>query len=575
MKKFLFPLSIIAIFFFAAFVFVQKSSSDELDDITRQISDLTNSLNMSINATKPLESELKSLQSQIEDIKTEVGNIEQDLEAKKTNIEESYKNLAKQEQLLYTTVRDFYIKSYYNSPFLIFFSSDSYSQVTQALAYKKATTDQDKMIIANIALSIANLEEKKKDLENEQKRLVAVKADLDEQSKRLDEVVKGAKAYQADLSSKIATLTTQQQSLIAQKLGSLNIPRSAGSTASACVDDRSVDPGFSPRIAFFTYGVPNRTGLNQYGANGRAKAGQSANDILNAYYANFELKTDYNTGININVDGYGTFNIEDYVKRIYEMPESWEMEALKAQAVAARSYALAYTNNGSGSICTTEQCQVFKPDPKGGRWEEAVNATAGWVMVQGGNPIKAWYSSTHGGYILSTSELPGWQDTSWTKHATDTTSSSSGSFSDLDSSAYDKDSPWFYCDWGARTSYNKTAWLKPSEVADIVNAILLARADSSTGDHLYQTDKPHPYGGEIWNEDRVKSELKSRNISPFNSVSDISVSADFGAGKTTSVNIAGDAGSQSIGGSEFKDWFNLRAPANIQIVGALYNVERK
>ena len=231
MKKFLFPLSIIAIFFFAAFVFVQKSSSDELDEITRQISDLTNSLNMSINATRPLESELKSLQSQIEDIKTEVVNIEQDLEAKRTNIEEGYKNLAKQEQLLYATVRDFYIKSYYNSPFLIFFSSDSYSQITQTLAYKKAATDQDKMIIANIALSISDLEEKKKNLENEQKRLVAVKADLDEQSKRLDDVVKGAKAYQADLSSKIATLTTQQQSLIAQKLGSLNIPRSAGSTA--------------------------------------------------------------------------------------------------------------------------------------------------------------------------------------------------------------------------------------------------------------------------------------------------------------------------------------------------------
>ncbi|KKU34644.1 MAG: hypothetical protein UX50_C0015G0016, partial [Candidatus Beckwithbacteria bacterium GW2011_GWA1_46_30] len=28
-------------------------------------------------------------------------------------------------------------------------------------------------------------------------------------------------------------------------------------------------------------------------------------------------------------------------------------------------------------------------------------------------------------------------------------------------------------------------------------------------------------------------------------------------------------------GSEFKDWFNLRAPANIQIVGPLYNVERR
>ena len=48
------------------------------------------------------------------------------------------------------------------------------------------------------------------------------------------------------------------------------------------------------------------------------------------------------------------------MKRIYEMPSSWGdqggMEALKAQAVAARSYALAR----GGSICATEACQVVK-----------------------------------------------------------------------------------------------------------------------------------------------------------------------------------------------------------------------
>lgn len=567
----------IALIFIGGFFFlaVPKTSSDELADINKQINELTQALDMSIKATKPLESQLNSLRSQIDDIKKRVFVIEGDIIAKKKNIDEGYKNLERQEKILARTIRNFYIKSYYNSPLLTFLSAQSASEITQILAYQKAAADQDKAIITNIALTISDLETKKKNLESEQARLAVIKADLSEQSAKLDKIVSGAKAYQSTLSSKIATLTAQQQQLIAQKLGSLNIPRSALTAAPACIDDREVDPGFSPRIAFFTYGVPNRTGLNQYGANGRAKAGQSAQDILNGYYANFELKTDYDTGININVDGYGSYNIEDYVKRIYEMPESWEMEALKAQAVAARSYALAYTNNGSGSICTTQSCQVFKPDPKGGRWEEAVNATRGWVIVQGTSPIKAWYSSTHGGYILSTSELPGWQSTSWTKHAVDTTTGNAGGFSELHSNAYDKDSPWFYCDWGSRASYNKTAWLKPDEVANIINVILLARADSGTKDHLYQTDKSHPYGGEVWNEDRVKSELRSKNITPYNNVSTLSVSADFNAGKTTSVSVSGDAGSQSFDASEFKDWFNLRAPANIQIVGPLYNIERR
>jgi hypothetical protein len=41
------------------------------------------------------------------------------------------------------------------------------------------------------------------------------------------------------------------------------------------------------------------------------------------------------------------------------------------------------------------------------------------------------------------------------------------------------------------------------------------------------------------------------------------------------VNFSGDAGNVSFDGKEFKDWFNLRAPANIQIIGPLYNIEKR
>lgn len=554
-----------------------KTLSDELDDINKQINELTEALNLSVKATKPLESQLKTMQQDIANIKQKVSIIESDIAIKKKNIDEGYKNLAEKQKILSLAIADFYIKSYYDSPLLIFFSVGSASEITQLLAYQKAATNQDKAIITNIALSISDLETKKASLENEQVRLVAIKKDLDEQSAKLDGIVKGAKTYQSSLSSKIAELSARQREILGQRLASLNIPRSAATSLSGCVDDRDKDPGFSPRLAFFTYGVPNRVGMNQYGALGRAKAGQNEETILRAYYDNFELKKDYDSGITINVEGHGSFNIEDYVKRIYEMPDSWTdngLAALKAQAIAARSYALAYTNNGQGSICATQQCQVFKPEPKGGNWEQAVNETRGWVMVQGGSPVKAWYSSTHGGYVLSSSEI-GWSSTSWTKHGVDTSSGNVGSFSDLAGSAYDKDSPWFYCDWGSRAAYNKTAWLKSEEVSDIVNIILLARADSGTKEHLYQTDKPNPAGTDTWNEDKVKQELKGRGITPYNTVSDVNIDWDKGAGKTASVTVSGDAGSASFAGSEFKDWFNLRAPANIQIVGPLYTVERR
>lgn len=566
----------IALLFLGGFFFiaVPKTSSDELDNINKQINELTNALNMSIKATKPLESQLQSLQKQITEIKSRVAIIENDIAEKKKNINEGYKNLEKQEKILARTIRDFYIKSYYNSPLLVFLSAPSASEITRVLAYQKAAADQDKAIITNIALSISDLETKKKNLENEQTRLANIKADLSEQSAKLDKIVSGAKAYQSSLTSQIAQLTAQQQSLIAQRLNALGIPRSAATSAPACVDDRDKDSGFpGTRLAFFTFGVPNRVGMSQYGAYGRARVNQDYQTILHAYY-NFDTLADADTNTQIRVDGHPSYGLEDYVKRIYEVPNSWGdnggMEALKAQAIAARSYAMAYTNNGAGSICDSQKCQVFQDSEKGGNWNTAVEATRGKVMAQGGNAIKAWFSSTHGGYVLNSNEI-GWDSTSWTKHAVDTTNGSAASFSDLFSSAYDKNSPWFYCDWGSRSQYNKTAWLKPEEIADIANVILLARADLGTKDHFYQTDKPHPYGGEVWNEERVKGELRSRNITPYDSILDISISADFGSGKTTSVNVPGN----SFSGSEFKDWFNLRAPANIQIVGPLYNIERR
>lgn len=565
MKKLLFLLlfTIITSFVFVHFVNAQNSpcenpSSLDLDQINKCLDDLNQAKSQSEKATKPLEEQVSAIQNR-------VNFIEKDLVIKEKNINESYKNLEKQQQILYATIRDYYIKSYYNSPLLLLLSSNSVSELTQTLEYQKVATDRDKAIITNIVISITNLEQRQKELEIEKKEIVVVK-------EKLDKVVTEAKTYQATLSSQIAKVSARQQEILAQRLASLNIPRSAGTSARGCTDDTEVDPEFSPRLAFFTYGAPHRVGMNQYGAKGRADANQGRDDILRAYYANFEV-TKWDTNIKIKVQGQGEFPLEDYTLRIYEVPESWPMAALEAQAIAARSFALAYTNNGAGEICTSESCQVFNSNPKTGAWAQAVKNTEGLVMTSGGSPIKAWYASTHGGYVFTSAEVWG-GETSYTKHATDTTNGSAGSFSELTSNAYDKDSPWFYCDWGARGD-KKTAWLKSSEVADIVNIIMLAKADNSTKEHLYQTDKPNPAGTETWNEDRVKQELRGRGITPYTNVSSVSISADFGAGKTITVDISGDGSSPPISGSEFKDWFNLRAPANIQIVGPLYNIKQR
>jgi len=559
MKRFFVGVFLLALFL--SFLIMVKA--DELDDINNAINSLKKDLSNK-------EIDYQSLNVRLNGIKNKLSSLEQAINQKEIGVKKGERVLTYQKELLNERAKSYYKNVNKNSSlFLSVLVSDDLSASLRKIFYQKSLVDEDKRTIIKIVLYVKNLEEIKKNLEVEKLGLARLKLEVDKQS----QIIAG---QISQTRSKIAELTAKQQQLIAQKLASLGISRSASSLG-RCDSDltNGRDPGFSPRFAFFTYGVPNRVGMNQYGAYGRAKSGKNEEEILRAYYDGFELKKDYDKGININVDGYGSFNIEDYVKRIYEIPDAWGtdgMAALKAQAIAARSYALAYTGNGQRNICSTESCQVFKSEPKGGFWEQAVNDTAGWVMVQNGSPIKAWFSSTHGGYVLKSSEI-GWSDTSWTKHANDFDGSVS-SFSDLSSKAYDRDSPWFYCDWGSRSQYNKTAWLKSEELTDIVNTILLAKVDSSTREHLYQPDNP-PSGTDNWGQDKVKQELRSRGQSPFNSISEGSVSADFSSGRVSSVNFSGDAGNISFSLTEFKDWFNLRAPANIQIVGPLFNIEKR
>ncbi|GIW64442.1 MAG: hypothetical protein KatS3mg092_0375 [Patescibacteria group bacterium] len=559
-KKIIIFLLVFVFLKFLLFCFVE---ADELEEVVIQIENLKKDL---ISKEK----NYQELNQRLNNIKIRITELGVEINKKEEEVKKGEEVLAYQKNLLNQRTASFYKNANKNNQFFLnIFFSKNLSSSLNGFFYQQKIVNQDKDMIIKIVLYIKNLEETKKKLEIEKNQLAYLKNEVNKQATILNQQITQTRL-------KIAQLSAKQQELIAKKFASIYVPRSANISYS-CKPDYDPrngsfrDPGFSPRFGFFTFGVPNRVGLNQWGAYGRAKSGQNEEEILRVYY-NFDNIETVDANIKIKVDGYGEYSLEDYVKRIYEVPNNWGTDgfsALKAQAIAARSYALAYTNNGQRSICATEYCQVFKPDPKGGSWEQAVNETAGRVMKKDGQIIKAWFSSTHGGYIFSSADI-GWSGTSWTKNNRDT-DGDINNFSDLFSKSYDKDSPIFYCNWGSRSQYNNTAWLKSEEVADIVNALLLAKADSSTSRYLYQVDA----GGDVWNEERVKQELRKRGISPFNRINNISVSADFNYGKTTTINLSGDAGSVSFDGKEFKDWFNARAPANIQLRGPLYNVEIK
>ena len=90
-----------------------------------------------------------------------------------------------------------------------------------------------------------------------------------------------------------------------------------------------------------------------------------------------------------------------------EVPSSWTDAALRAQAVAARSYALLAQENARAAnraydICDTTYCQVYSP-VSGETVAEvaAVKATAGTYLRSAGQPVFAMFSSANGGYSVS------------------------------------------------------------------------------------------------------------------------------------------------------------------------------
>jgi stage II sporulation protein D (peptidoglycan lytic transglycosylase) len=103
-------------------------------------------------------------------------------------------------------------------------------------------------------------------------------------------------------------------------------------------------------------------------------------------------------------------DLEDYVKGVAEMPSTWPAEALRAQAIAARTYAAWQLRAGppaevaamGAQICATEGCQVYAGLAKerqehGAAWVAAVESTRGQVVLYRGAPIVAKYSSSNGG----------------------------------------------------------------------------------------------------------------------------------------------------------------------------------
>ncbi len=134
--------------------------------------------------------------------------------------------------------------------------------------------------------------------------------------------------------------------------------------------------------------------------------GQLVNWDGKQYRGGLQFVAEANLLLVINV-----VDLETYLRGVIpaEMQAGWHVEALKAQAIAARTYSLASLHqNKDYDICATTECQKYE----GVRVEHpasdaAIQATAGLVLSYAGDIARTYYHSDSGGMVASSAEVWG------------------------------------------------------------------------------------------------------------------------------------------------------------------------
>jgi stage II sporulation protein D len=141
---------------------------------------------------------------------------------------------------------------------------------------------------------------------------------------------------------------------------------------------------------------------------------------LGSYRGSLEFRPDGAGGVE-TVDAIG---LDDYVRGVIsaEMPSAWSPEALKTQAVAARTYAITTSVGGNGfDLYPDTRSQMYGGvSAETAATDTAVAATSGQVVEYGGNPVVTYFSSSSGGHTASIEDVwPGSTPEPWLRGVAD------------------------------------------------------------------------------------------------------------------------------------------------------------
>jgi stage II sporulation protein D len=184
----------------------------------------------------------------------------------------------------------------------------------------------------------------------------------------------------------------------------LRLPALATTFVALLLSAPSAGAAGGPTLMISGAGDGHGVGMSQDGALGYAEHGYSYETILAHYYTGTALGQ-APAGVKVRVLMGGkvhTLALETYVQGVVsaEVPASWPLAALEAQAVASRTYALtAHAGGAKFDVYADTRSQVYRGvAAETPQTDAAIAATAGQIVTYEGRPAITYFFASSGGH---------------------------------------------------------------------------------------------------------------------------------------------------------------------------------
>lgn len=397
-----------------------QSLNSNIAAIQKQISNLSTNYNISQNQLNSLKSQINDLIHQISDSENSLAEIKTQSDEKTSeinnliaNIQNNINSLAEYNRIN-SSSKFLPLKNDYESAMF---------QLDQIIELQNSQEDnlideRTKMNRVNddLTSAISKFKSQKDELSKSQDLIANKLSELNSQLNQQASAKQSIQSMVQGIQSTIKQLTEEQKIALQKEKEILE----------AATKNPYKEPQIFNKGEFYFEGRGrdlydgHSVGMSQWGAYGAGYKGMDYKTIITKYYTGTNVSGDYSNKT-INVAGYGVMNIEDYLSGIGEIPDKacqtdsnkgkdyvvaddpnntwdcWPEEAIKAQIVAARSYALgSIASNPNMAVATDATFQVYKGG-KAKKW--AADSTHGQIVTNGsGKILTTYYTSSMRGH---------------------------------------------------------------------------------------------------------------------------------------------------------------------------------